>query len=570
VIAAGTLALAALLAPQEESRSSFDASRFVRILRLALLRHHPSLEGVSDASFDDRALAALDRRVACEPERARRAGLDAATLEALAAATPADERELLGDDLLASMLAGDESLDFVRSLDDEEGEPERSKFDAMSRALLPRDATIARPRVAERLELLEDALLDVAGDPFTRVLHGDEFFHDLMFELLQIPSDLGLLALPSGGGSFEIGVVLRDTDAEAKGIRAGDRLLAVDGVPVAGLPRDDVQRRIARPCRLRLLRADEQDAFELSVRATDLSRAASRCVLLEEGIGYFSFPLFRAGAFYELLTAGRSLEKLGARAFVLDLRGNPGGLLAEAGAIAGLFLPKGARIAELKQRRPSRQVPDELVSGPPAFPDVGLVVLIDRSSASASEVLAAALEDHGRALLAGQRTFGKGVGQTTISLPIYGADDRSPLPRLESMVLTTIALRSPSGRDWHERGIEPRLRAPPAVDPPARRRRRAELLDHAALFQQLTELQLDPPEIAALRQAARIPPTAATAAAKEAGLPCTTRDDEAALRDVVRLALRARHPELAACPELDPALEKALAAARIELARRKG
>ncbi len=559
-------------------RGALDARGFVRILRHAALALHPSLEGVSAEDFDERVLAALKARIAGETERARLAELAVSDVDALASSHDEDE-DSVAVSILAQALTGSEGLDLPRVLTEEEEEggetgadPPRSRVNALIGALLPKGSSTSEPKFDARLALLEDSIVDALQDPFTQVVRGEELLHSVMVDLLQIPSVLGLLAVPSAGGGFEIGVVLRETDAAAKGIRAGDRLLAVDGESVAGMARHAVQEKIARPCRLRLARGDESEPIELDVRAADPGRAETTALLIDEGvgeaIGYLAFPLFRQGAFAELLAAGRELERRGARAFLLDLRGNPGGLVAEAGTIAGLFLRQGQVVAELRQRTKRRSLPERLVSGRPAFPDEPLVVLIDGSSASAAEVVAAALADHGRALLAGTRTFGKGVGQTMLALPIFDSTSHRVLPRLDGVMLTSLALRSPLGHDWHGVGLEPKLRASPQRETRERLLHRAALLDREGLVVELSSLELAPDEVSALRRPEGAPPATAERTAARLGLPSRTSDDSDALKDVVRLAQRPRHPELSVCPELDPVLKKSLAAAKLALKRR--
>jgi carboxyl-terminal processing protease len=141
-----------------------------------------------------------------------------------------------------------------------------------------------------------------------------------------------------------------------------------------------------------------------------------------------------------------TLRTRGARALVLDLRGDPGGLLDQAIAIAGVFLPSGSRVATTEgEHEPRRTL---RTRGAPAGGGLPLVVLLDRASASASEVLAGALRDEGRATLVGSRTFGKALVQTTVTLPDGGA-----------LKLTIARYRTPSGLDIQNVGLRPSIRA---------------------------------------------------------------------------------------------------------------
>jgi carboxyl-terminal processing protease len=581
----------------DSARQALDARAVIRFLHMMVAGTHPSLAGVTREEFDARVLAALARLLEREPERARLAKVDPAEIDRLAAGS-GDEFERQVDELLIQGVLDAADVEVLAPPEPEvapaEEEPDseagaeggtgiearegvaesapgrtpaRSVM-SLARAWLPEGAGTVEPEIAERVDLLEDAIVEAVEDPFTQVIRGAELLDMMLMELLQIPSQIGVLALPAADGGFEIGVVLRDTDAAAKGIRAGDRLLSVGGEPVRGLPRDVVQAKIARPCRLELSREGLPASFVLDVRAAAPLNAPSIAARIDADVGYLAFPLFRAGAFAELFALGRRLEREGARAWVLDLRGNPGGLLAEAGAVASLFLAEGLRVGDLEMHGPLAGLPGELVSGRPAFPDAPLAVLVDRSSASASEVLAAALDDHHRALLVGARTFGKGVGQSVFAMPILGQDVGRAVPRLDMFVITVMALRSPRGRDWHHMGLEPDVRVSAPHESVERIVRRAALLDREGLVAEVAALELTEREVEELRAPGPAAPAAALRAAERAGLAARSPEEIEALKDVVRMAQRGRHPQLHACPALDPALAKALAAVRLELKRR--
>src|SRR5262249_8285088 len=204
--------------------------------------------------------------------------------------------------------------------------------------------------------------------------------------------------------------------------------------------------------------------------AFDPTQLKLRSARIDDEVGYLSFPLFDGSAFGGVLLESRRLLKEGARALVLDLRGNLGGLIAEAVAIAHLLLPSGVGL-HINQRGEEKALPDEFESTTPAFgPEVPLVVLVDRSSASASELVCGALKDHHRALLVGEPTFGKGIGQTLLPLTLSpGAKaGAGSLPRSDMVWLTSLRFLSPNGGDHHGIGIAPDL----AARLPAESRRR--------------------------------------------------------------------------------------------------
>lgn len=235
--------------------------------------------------------------------------------------------------------------------------------------------------------------------------------------------------------SFEgIGAVLGEKDgrvyvvqtlpgfpAEASGLRAGDIILAVDGTDTTGMPVDVVASMIRGPAgtrvTLKLLRAnrDEPVVLQMTRAVVTLYPVKGRMLDSRTGTGYIKIEMFRsqtAERFEEVLA---SLEKSGVRGLILDLRGNPGGLLSEALDVSSRLVPLGP-VLQVQGRPGKAQV--YYGSGPGiTYP---IVVLVDGNSASAAEILAGALRDRLKAPLVGSRTFGKGSIQTVIDLPKGG------------------------------------------------------------------------------------------------------------------------------------------------------
>jgi carboxyl-terminal processing protease len=149
-------------------------------------------------------------------------------------------------------------------------------------------------------------------------------------------------------------------------------------------------------------------------------RAVQRVALLANGVGYVDVNVFSAQTATELGAAIDSIVKLGARSLVMDLRGNPGGLLEQGVAVAELFLDPGQSVVQLRGRSgaPTQLFTDSL---PQRWPTLPLAVLVDRASASASEIVAGALQDHDRAVVIGVTTFGKGSAQNVYPLSSGGA-----------------------------------------------------------------------------------------------------------------------------------------------------
>jgi carboxyl-terminal processing protease len=250
-----------------------------------------------------------------------------------------------------------------------------------------------------------------------------------------IPGEHGLMVTRAQAGP-----------ARLAGIRPGDTILAVDGVSVAGLRFDDALARIVgragSTVRLRVLRAHHTLWFRV-VRQR-LRRPSVHARLLPSRIGLIRIDRFAIKTSALTTAATRRLEAAGARGLVLDLRGNPGGLLTQAVGVASLFLEKGQTIAALSgtHRRDSMLY----AHGGPKI-RLPLAVLVDRGSASAAEVVAGALRDQQRAKVVGEHTYGKSMVQ-----------EIDPLAAGSALKLTVATYRTPAGFDLARGGLRPDVR----------------------------------------------------------------------------------------------------------------
>ena len=224
------------------------------------------------------------------------------------------------------------------------------------------------------------------------------------------------------------------------GLRAGDVLLSIDGDDLKGLPVDKVSEKLrgesGTTLMVKALREGVADSIlELKLtRANIALPAVPYYTLLSDKTGYIILDSFTENCARDVRLALIDLKNQGAERLVLDLRGNGGGSLAEAVDIVGLFVPKGTmvvytkgKIAQASQSFKTRREPLDLT--------MPLVVLVDGQSASASEIVAGAIQDLDRGVIMGQRTFGKGLVQTVRELP-YNS----------SLKLTTSKYYTPSGR----------------------------------------------------------------------------------------------------------------------------
>lgn len=224
------------------------------------------------------------------------------------------------------------------------------------------------------------------------------------------------------------------------GLRAGDILLSIDGEDLKGLPVDEVSSRLrGEPGTTLTVRAKREGVAD-SIVEVKISRAniampsVPYYTLFADSVGYVILNSFTENCAREVRLALVDLKNRGARSFILDLRGNGGGSMAEAIDIAGLFIPKGTTVVSTKGKIPQASQTYK-TRREPLDVNVPLVVLVDGQSASSSEIVAGAIQDLDRGVIMGRRTYGKGLVQTVRDLP-YNA----------SLKVTTSKYYTPSGR----------------------------------------------------------------------------------------------------------------------------
>ena len=235
--------------------------------------------------------------------------------------------------------------------------------------------------------------------------------------------------------------VFPNTPAERIGVQVGDRVVAIDGQPVEdwGLERisSALKGEPGSKVEVRFFRKGVREPIIARItRAVVRIPAVPYATLIEGDVGYVPLLQFNETAADEVAESVQRLVDEGARGLVLDLRGNGGGIVDHAVRIAGLFLPRGADIA--LQRERGVQDTEYTNQTRPLAPELPLVVLIDGGSASASEIVAGALQDHDRAVVIGTTSFGKGLVQTA-----YRVDGGYVLK------MTTGRWFTPSGRSIH-------------------------------------------------------------------------------------------------------------------------
>ena len=315
-------------------------------------------------------------------------------------------------------------------------------------------------------QLIEAAITGmlVALDPHSSYLNAKSY-RDMQVQTRGEFGGLGI-EVTMEGGLVKVVSPIDETPAFRAGIEPGDLISHLDGDPVLGLTLSQaVERmrgRVGTDIRLTIRRQDRQPFDVTITRAVIKIRSVRHRV--EDKVGYI-----RITSFNEQTDSGvrRAVEAFRdetgdeLQGVVIDLRNNPGGLLDQAVAVSDAFLDKG-EIVSTRSRKPEETQrfnarPGDLAEGLP------VVVLVNGGSASASEIVAGALQDHGRAIVLGTRSFGKGSVQTIVPLSGHGA-----------MRLTTARYYTPSGRSIQAKGIDPDIVVEQAlietVDTPQRRR----------------------------------------------------------------------------------------------------
>ncbi len=253
-------------------------------------------------------------------------------------------------------------------------------------------------------------------------------------------------------GGLRVVSVFKRSPAERAGIEAGDTIVSVDGRSIAGLDSNSATALIKGPEGTEVtigVRDGKggETRQERIVRAQISVPVVSSKLKTVQGkeVGYVRLAAFSEGAHDALRRAVRKLQEGGAQSLVLDLRGNGGGLLEEAVLTASIFLPEGETVVSTDSRTQGHAVYETKGGNLPALP---IVVLIDRNTASAAEILAAALADDAGSEIVGTRSYGKGVFQQEIDLSNGGA-----------LKLTVGEYFTPDGTNLAGKGIQPDVRA---------------------------------------------------------------------------------------------------------------
>jgi len=301
-------------------------------------------------------------------------------------------------------------------------------------------------------ELLASAIRGMLGglDPHSSYLD-PEAYRDLR---VGTTGEFGGLGIEVGleDGFVKVIAPIDDTPAARAGMRAGDLIVRIDGKPVKGLSLSEavalMRGKPGSEIGLTVVREGEGNPIQVTIVRDVIKVASVKGRTLEPGYGYLRLSNFQARTTEDLLAAVAELKaenSQGLNGVVLDLRNNPGGVLNAAVGVSDAFLDDGLIVYTMGRNEDAKLEfkagPNDVLDGAP------LAVLVNSGSASASEIVAGALQDQGRAVIMGEKTFGKGSVQTIVPI-----DDRTALK------LTTARYYTPSGRSIQALGIEPDIR----------------------------------------------------------------------------------------------------------------
>ena len=304
------------------------------------------------------------------------------------------------------------------------------------------DALNESPGRAALLEAAAEGIVSALDDPYA-VYYTPGEYEAYLANINGEYTGIGVLV----GQPAEAGAVILDvydeTPAAEAGLLPGDILTAVDGMPVAPMLLEElsaaIDKETGESVTLSILRGEEASDVSLTCAALNLSRVSH--ALFKERTGYIRISMFSGNCATEFREALNDLTERGMRSLVIDLRNNPGGTLENVTEIADSLLGSGTVVSLRGRLDAEGKVYESNAKGI----SVPLAIIVNENSASASEILAAAVQDHGAGVVVGMTTFGKGVVQTSMQLEGNQA----------WLKLTTDAYYTPSGKNIDGIGVTP-------------------------------------------------------------------------------------------------------------------
>jgi carboxyl-terminal processing protease len=315
---------------------------------------------------------------------------------------------------------------------------------------ISRDYVDQRP-TEDLYRMAVDGLIRELGDPHTAFMTAEDY-NALRVQTTGEYGGLGI-QIAERDGWITVIAPLPGTPAERAGLLAGDRIIEVEGASTEGWRDEDAVKVLRGPrgtsVNITIARTGVDQPIRHTITREEIHvNSVQSAYMVEPGIGIARLTLFSETSTNELRAAINQLRSEGMRGLILDLRTNPGGLLDQGVSISDLFLNRGQEIVETRARNPRDNVTFR-ASQPEVFTGMPIIVLVDEYSASASEIVAGALQDHDRALVLGSTTFGKGSVQTLF--PLSGGN---------FLKMTTGKWYTPSGRSIQ---VERRSNGDPAA-----------------------------------------------------------------------------------------------------------
>jgi carboxyl-terminal processing protease len=294
---------------------------------------------------------------------------------------------------------------------------------------------------AQLLEGLKDGLAEATGDPYTTYFTAKEaesFENDLNNTFSGIGAELG----EDARGNIQVIAPIAGFPAEKAGLKAKDIIATINGKTTVGMSVDDavqvIRGKAGTEVKLQLIRSGE--AVEVTITRQNIQVPSVTYETKADGVGYIRVSTFANDTPQLIAQAANALKD--SKSLILDMRNNPGGSVDSAVAVASQWLPEGQLIMQEKQGKKVIQTYSS--TGPGVLGSIKTAVLVNPGSASASEIVAAALKDNNKGYLIGEKTYGKGVVQQLINLRDGG-----------QLKVTIAGWFRPNGQDINEKGIKP-------------------------------------------------------------------------------------------------------------------
>ena len=307
--------------------------------------------------------------------------------------------------------------------------------------------------VSKLIEGAASGLVAALGDQYSQYLTADQYAA-LMSGLEGHFGGLGIYIDVAPDGYILIIAPIKGTPADLAGLRAGDKIVSIDGTDIRGYDINVAQRMLrgdaGTKVRLGIVRSGVSQVIEVELTRAIIVIDPVEFALLEGSVGYIALTSFSENSTRRVDEAIEELKQLGARVMVLDLRNNGGGLLNQAISLAERFLLPGQRILSVQYNSGEPQVYN---TGGGRYVDLPVVVLVNQGTASAAEILAGAIKDNGCGLIVGTQTYGKGAIQNVWQITNGGG-----------LRLTTAHYFTPSGEALDGKGITPQYVVEPSAN----------------------------------------------------------------------------------------------------------